>query len=63
VISCVYDHRQWVALHLQSHPETADTLVVARLGECHGDADGRDLPLARRTTAERDGLGAGLEDA
>ena len=46
MIGCFYDHGQWVALHLQSHPETGDTLVVARLGECPGDADGHDVPLA-----------------
>jgi hypothetical protein len=58
VIGCFYDHGQWVALHLQSHPETGDTLVVARLGECPGDADGHDVPLARRPTA-----GAALDRA
>src|SRR4051794_7839159 len=51
VIGCFYDHGQWVALHLQSHPDTGDTLVVARLGECPGDLDGREVPLARRPTA------------
>ena len=51
MIGCFYDHGQWVALHLQSHPETGDTLVVARLGECPGDGDGREVPLARRPTA------------
>jgi hypothetical protein len=58
MIGCFYEHGRWVALHLQSHPETGDTLVVARLGECPGDTDGRDLPLARRRTA-----GAALERA
>jgi hypothetical protein len=58
MIGCFYDHGQWVALHLQSHPETGDTLVVARLGECPGDADGRDVPLARRPT-----VGAALDRA
>jgi hypothetical protein len=51
VIGSFYDHGQWVALHLQSHPDTGDTLVVARLGECPGDVDGREVPLARRPTA------------
>ena len=58
MIGCFYDHGQWVALHLQSHPETGDTLVVARVGECPGDADGRDVPLARRPSA-----GAALDRA
>jgi hypothetical protein len=58
MIGCFYDHGRWVALHLQSHPETGDTLVVARLGECPGDADGHDVPLARRPTA-----GAALDRA
>jgi hypothetical protein len=58
VIGCFYDHGQWVALHLQRHPETGDTLVVARWGECPGDADGHDVPLARRPTA-----GAALDRA
>ena len=58
MIGCFYDHGQWVALHLQSHPETGDTLVVARLGECPGDADGHDVPLASRPTA-----GAALDRA
>ena len=58
MIGCFYDHGQWVALQLQSHPETGDTLVVARLGECPGDADGHDVPLARRQTA-----GAALDRA
>jgi hypothetical protein len=51
MIGCFYDHGQWVTLHLQCHPETGDTLVVARVGECPGDADGRDVPLARRPSA------------
>jgi hypothetical protein len=51
MIGCFYDHGRWVALHLQSHPQTGDTLVVARLGECPGDVDGREVPLARRPTA------------
>jgi hypothetical protein len=46
MIGCFYDHGRWVALHLQSHPGTGDTLVVARLGECPGDADGHDVALA-----------------
>jgi hypothetical protein len=50
MIGCFYDHGQWVALHLQRHPETGDTLVVARLGQCPGDGDGHDVPLARRPT-------------
>ena len=58
MIGCFYDHGRWVALHLQSHPETGDTLVVARLGECPGDADGHDVPLASRPTA-----GAALDRA
>ena len=58
MIGCFYDHGQWVALHLQSHPQTGDTLVVARVGECPGDADGRDVPLARRPSA-----GAALDRA
>ena len=58
MIGCFYDHGQWVALQLQSHPETGDTLVVARLGECPGDADGHDVPLARLPTA-----GAALDRA
>ena len=58
MIGCFYDHGKWVALHLQSHPETGDTLVVARLGECPGDADGHDMPLASRPTA-----GAALDRA
>jgi hypothetical protein len=58
MIGCFYQHGRWVALHLQSHPETGDTLVVARLGECPGDADGRGVPLARRATA-----GAALDRA
>ena len=58
MIGCFYDHGQWVALHLQSHPETGDTLVVARLGDCPGDADGRDVPVARRPSA-----GAALDRA
>src|SRR4051794_11543618 len=58
MIGCFYEHGLWVALHLQSHPEAGDTLVVARLGECPGDADGRDIPLARRRTA-----GAALDPA
>jgi len=58
MIGCFYDHGQWVALYLQRHPETADTLVVARLGECPGDPDGRDVPLARRASA-----GAALDRA
>src|ERR671922_174162 len=49
---------RWVALHLQSHPETGVTLVVARLGECPDDADGHDVPLASRPTA-----GAALDRA
>ena len=52
MIGCFYDHGPWVALHLQSHPETGDTLVVARLGECPGDADGHHAPLARLPTAD-----------
>src|SRR4051812_39248948 len=51
MIGCFYDHVRWVALHLQSHPETGDTLVVARLGESPGAADGRAVPLAPRPTA------------
>jgi hypothetical protein len=58
MIGCFYDHGQWVALRLQGHSETGDTLVVARLGECPGDADGRDVPLARRPSA-----GAALDRA
>jgi hypothetical protein len=58
VIGCFYDHGQWVALNLQRQPETGDTLVVARLGECPGDADGHDVPLARRPSA-----GAALDRA
>jgi hypothetical protein len=58
MIGCFYDHGRWVALHLQSHPDTGDTLVVARLGECPGDADGHDVPLASRPTA-----GAALDRA
>jgi hypothetical protein len=58
MIGCFYDHGRWVALHLQSHPETGDTLVVARLGECPGDADGHDVPLASGPTA-----GAALDRA
>ena len=58
MIGCFYDHGRWVALHLQSHPQTGDTLVVARVGVCPGDADGRDVPLARRPTA-----GAALDRA
>src|SRR3954451_494115 len=58
MIGCFYDHGQWVALHLESHPQTGDTLVVARVGECPGDADGRDVPLARRPSA-----GAALDRA
>ena len=58
MIGCFYDHGRWVALHLQRHPETGDTLVVARLGECPGDADGHDVPLACRPTA-----GAALDRA
>jgi hypothetical protein len=58
MIGCFYDHGQWVALHLESHPETGDTLVIARVGECPGDADGRGVPLARRTSA-----GAALDRA
>jgi hypothetical protein len=50
MIGCFYDHGQWVALHLQRHPGSGDTLVVARTGGCPGDADGRDVPLARRPT-------------
>jgi hypothetical protein len=59
MIGCFYDHGRWVALHLQSHPETGDTLVVARLGECPGDADDHDVPWvrggygARRTAVRR----------
>jgi hypothetical protein len=58
MIGCFYDHGRWVALHLQSHPQTGDTLVVARLGDCPGDADGRDVWLASRPTA-----GAALDRA
>jgi hypothetical protein len=58
MIGCFYDHGQWVALHLQRHPQTGDTLVVARLGACPGDADGHDVPLARRPTP-----GAALDHA
>ena len=31
MIGCFYDHSQWVACN---HPETGDTLVIARLGRC-----------------------------
>src|SRR4051794_40832684 len=58
MIGCFYDHGQWVALHLESHPQTGDTLVLARVGDCPGDADGRDVPLARRPSA-----GAALDRA
>ena len=58
MIGCFYDHGQWVALQLQRHPETGDTLVLARLGQCPGDADGRVVALARRPTA-----GAALDRA
>jgi hypothetical protein len=58
MIGCFYDDGRWVALHLQSHPLTGDTLVVARVGECPGDADGRDVPLARGSSA-----GAALDRA
>jgi hypothetical protein len=52
MIGCFYEHGHWVALQLQSHTDTGHTLVVARLGECPGDADGQDVPLARRPTAD-----------
>jgi hypothetical protein len=58
MIGCFYEHGHWVALHLQSHPDTGDTLVVARLGECPGDADGHEVSVARRPTA-----GAALDRA
>jgi hypothetical protein len=51
MIGCFYEHGHWVALQLQRDPETGDTLVIARLGECPGDAEGDDVPLACQPTA------------
>jgi hypothetical protein len=58
MIGCFYDHGRWVTLHLQCHPQTGDPLVIARVGDCPGDADGRDVPLAGRPSA-----GAALDRA
>ena len=58
MIGCFYERGHWVALHLRGAAGSDDTVVVARLGDCPGDADGRDIELARRPTA-----GAALDRA
>jgi hypothetical protein len=51
MIGCFYARGHWVALHLRHDPASDDTILAARLGECPGDPNGRDVTLARSSTA------------